>query len=177
MNAGVVVWFTGLPASGKTTLAQAVRDRLVPDNLVVLLDSDAVRPTMAPDLGFDGAGRDEFYRRLAQTAAHLAGQGRIVLVSATAPRRVHRDRARGLAPRFIEVFVDTGVDECAARDPKGLYAGARRGEVHDLPGVGTRYEQPESPDVTASGGFDQPAIDMVVARVLLARRTGPMKSL
>jgi adenylylsulfate kinase len=159
----LVVWFTGLPACGKTTMAGTVCRRLREDgHPAVMLDSDPLRPLLAPDRGYQPGERAAFYRRLAELAAHLAGQDLIVLVAATAPMRAHRDLARELAPRFAEVFVDVPPDECERRDPKGLYALARGGGAPHMPGAGAPYERPERPDVVASGGRDQAAIDAVV---------------
>jgi adenylylsulfate kinase len=155
----VVVWFTGLPASGKSTLAERVRERLGG----VLLDSDALRDVLETA---DFADRDAFYRRLASLAALLARQGHIVLVAATAPSLQHRARARTLAPRFVEVYVATPLAECERRDPKHLYARARAGEALLLPGVGVAYEPPPAPDVVADGGTDDAAVAAIERRVL-----------
>ena len=144
-----VVWFTGLPASGKTTLAKRVRDQLGG----ILLDSDELREVLGAN-AYDEAGRDDFYRRLGALAATLARQGHLVLVAATAPRRAHRDAARALAPRFVEVYVATPLAECERRDPKGLYAKARTGHAPTLPGVGVPYEAPLAPELIASGETD-----------------------
>jgi adenylylsulfate kinase len=162
----MVVWFTGLPAAGKTTMAERVRDRLAAAGLhAELLDSDALRPLLAPERGYRDADRTEFYLRLAELAAVLARRGEIVLVAATAPLRAHRQTARELAPRFAEVFLEVPVTDCEQRDIKGLYARARAGSAPDLPGVGAPYEPPEHPDVVARGGRDQGAIDAVVRLV------------
>lgn len=115
--------------------------------------------------GYSDAERDEHYRRLAVLAAYLAEQGLVVLVPATAPRRSYREVAHALAPRFLEVWVQTPLAECEARDPKGLYARARRGGT-TLPGVGTPYEAPLSPDVIADGGNDGAAVAALVERIL-----------
>jgi adenylylsulfate kinase len=151
---GAVVWITGLPASGKSTLAAAVKARLPG---AALLDGDELRPILAPAGGYDEAARDDFYARLARLAALLAAQGLVVLVPATAPRRRHRQQARALAPRFVEVHVRTGIDEAERRDPKRLYARARAGEIRDLPGAGAPYEEPLAPDIVAEGGRDEVA--------------------
>jgi adenylylsulfate kinase len=176
VSGGAVVWLTGLPASGKSTLAERIRQRLLEEGgAAVLLDSDALRPVLAPDLDYRSAGRDEFYRRLAELAAVIARQEVVAVVAATAPTRAQRARARALAPRFVEVFLDVPLDECAARDPKGLYARAKAGEAPDLPGAGAPYEPPSEPDVVAAGGQDDDAVDAVVVRlgrVRLARATG-----
>jgi adenylylsulfate kinase len=155
---GAVVWFTGLPRSGKSTLAEAARARL--GGRAVLLDGDAVRGALVPAPGYDPAGRDAFYATLARLAALVAGQGWIVLVPATAHRRAHRDDARARAPRFVEVFVAASLAECVAHDPQGLYASAARAQ---LPGAGVAYEPPEHPDVVARGGRDAAALDRLLS--------------
>jgi adenylylsulfate kinase len=160
MSQGVVVWLTGLPSSGKTTLARALRDRL-PGS--ALLDGDEVRACLLPSLGYDEAARAAFYESLARLAALLARQGLIVLVPATAPLRAHRELARALAPRFVEVHVAAGVETCADRDDKGLWAAARAGRIHDLPGAGAPYEPPLHPEVVAFGGQDVRAIETVIS--------------
>jgi adenylylsulfate kinase len=163
-----VVWFTGLSGSGKTTLAERVRERL--GSHAVLLDSDAVRTALGRD-GYTTTDRDAFYRALAQLAALLSRQGHVVLVAATAPRRAHRELARSLVDRFVEVWVNTPLAECEARDVKGLYARARRGEAPALPGVGVRFEEPITPDVVAHGGHDDAAVATIVRLVLRASNT------
>jgi adenylylsulfate kinase len=157
---GAVVWITGLPASGKSTLAARVRAHLGP---VVVLDGDEVREALAAG-GFDRGGRDAFYATLGRLAALLAHQGHVVVVPATAPRRAHRDAARELAPRFVEVYVQTPLEVCAARDPKGLYAAARAGRAPALPGVGEPYEPPVDPDVIAGDDHDA-AIAAIATRL------------
>lgn len=152
---GAVVWFTGLPASGKTTLARRVRE-LLASTPCVLLDSDEVRRALGATSYTEDA-RTAFYRMLGGLAQLIAGQGFVVLVAATAPRREHRNFGRGAAP-FIEVYVKTPLDVCEARDPKGLYARARRDPASTLPGVGEGYEPPLVPDVVAvPGAEDAPA--------------------
>jgi adenylylsulfate kinase len=154
-----VVWFTGLSGSGKTTLAERVRVRM--GGRPVLLDSDAVRVALGWD-SYAATDRDAFYRALAHLAALVARQGHVVLVAATAPRRIHRELARALADRFVEVWVNTPLAECEARDVKGLYARARRGELTALPGVNVAFEEPIIPDVVAYGGNDDAALATIV---------------
>lgn len=159
---GTVVWITGLPASGKSTLAERVRARLGARSLI--LDSDALRIVLEAD-SYATTDRDRFYRVLANLAAALAHQGLVVLVAATAQRRAYRELARRAAPRYVEVWVRTPAAECAQRDVKGLYARAAAGELPALPGVGVPYEPPSSPDVTAEGGLDDAAAAAIQALV------------
>lgn len=141
---GVVAWFTGLPSSGKSTLAAAVAAELRALGIrPVVLDSDEVRAALQPPPGYDDDARAAFYATLANLAALVARQGHAVLVPATAHKRVYRDDARARAPQFLEIFVDTPLDECMRRDAKGLYAaGTAR-----VPGVGVAYEPPAAPDL------------------------------
>lgn len=167
---GAVIWIAGLPASGKSTLAAHVAGRLrALDVPVLLLDGDAVRATLHPPPGFDDASRDAFYRTLAGLAALAAGQGLVAIVAATSNRREHRTGARRLWPGLVEVLVDVPVAECERRDPKGLYAKARRGEAPALPGLGVPFESPEAPEVVARGGEDEVAREEIVRRVLERR--------
>jgi adenylylsulfate kinase len=160
---GAVVWFTGLPSSGKSTLAGRARSRLAAAGVpVALLDGDEVRRALVPAPGYAPAERDAFYETLGRLAALLATQGLTVLVAATAHRRVHRDQARALAPRFVEVHVAATPAECEGRDAKGLWAAARAGQAPHLPGAGTAYELPEAPEVVARGGEDQAALEAVL---------------
>ena len=158
---GGVVWFTGLPASGKSTLAELVRARL--GRPAIILDSDTMREVLEAS-SYAAEDRDQFSRVLARLAANLAHQGLVVLVAATAQRRAHRALARELAPRFVEVWVRTPAAECARRDVKGLYARAGAGEIA-LPGISTLYEPPLDPDVIAEGGLDKKAAAAIQALV------------
>jgi adenylylsulfate kinase len=168
-SAGVVVWFTGLPSSGKSTLARhallTLRERAAP---TVLLDGDDVRACLVPTPGYDEIERSDFYESLARLAALLARQGFVVLVPATAHRTIFRQRARLLAPRFVEVWVQTPAQDCAERDARGLWARARAGEAPALPGPGVVYEPPAAPELIADGGFDERACEAVVAAALAA---------
>jgi adenylylsulfate kinase len=159
MSPGRVVWITGLPSAGKSTLAAKLHDRLrearVPS---CLLDGDAVRDALVPHPGYDEASRDHFYETLGRLAALLASQDQIVLVAATAHRRAYRERARALAGRFLEVWVDVPLEECQRRDAKGLYAAHADGRLSTLPGEDATYEPPSNPDVVAHGGADSRAL-------------------
>jgi adenylylsulfate kinase len=140
---GVVAWFTGLPSSGKSTIAFEVAGELRLRGFeAVTLDSDEVRAALIPPLGYDDDSRARLYGTLARLAALVARQGHVVLVPATAHRRTYRDAARALAPAFFEVFIDTPLAECRLRDTKGLY----KGHVAEAPGAGLPYEAPLTPD-------------------------------
>jgi adenylylsulfate kinase len=163
------VWVTGLPGAGKSTLAARIAEGVSrAGGPCAVLDGDVVRAALGRPAGRGAAERDAFYAALAGLAALLARQGLVVLVAATAHRAAHRDRARAVAPRYLEVHVATPIAECARRDPKGLYAAARAGLAAEVPGVDAAYETPVAPDVVATGGEDLAAVDRVLA--LLAER-------
>ncbi|WP_437671100.1 adenylyl-sulfate kinase [Sorangium sp. So ce131] len=162
---GAVVWITGLPSSGKSTLAERARRALLGEGRAsCVLDGDEVRGALVPSPGYDPEGRGAFYETLARLAALLARQGMIVIVAATAHRRAYRERARALAPRLVEVFVDVDPSVCRARDAKGLYRASGAGDVGALPGADLEYEAPASPDIVARGGEDEAALRAIVDR-------------
>jgi len=145
---GVVIWFTGVPASGKSTIAAAVEKELLAQDLPVEnLDADEVRANLSPNLGYTAEARDENTKRLAWMSQMLSKHGINVIVAAVSPLRSHRDRARQWCPKFVEVFVDCPLEVCQQRDPQGLYARAARGEVNDIAGMHMPYEAPNSPEV------------------------------
>ncbi len=145
---GFAVWLTGLPASGKTTIALVLQARLQATGLtVVLLDSDELRRQLTPQPTYLPGERDWFYATLAFLAGLLTRQGVNTIVAATAPRKLHRDAARAQIAQFVEVHVDCPQAVCRARDRKGLYARADAGEITTLPGVGVAYEAPVAPEL------------------------------
>jgi len=167
MKRGVVVWITGLPSAGKSTLAQTVFQELEKvEEQPCVLDGDVVRKVLFPNLGYSEADRAEFYGSLARLAALLAKQGLVVLVPATAHRRAFREQCREIAPAFIELHVDTPVEECRSRDSKGLYAGSDGGHERHVPGANLTYERPLAPDVVARDGRDRDAVVRVVRKIL-----------
>lgn len=168
---GATIWFTGLPASGKSTLAVAVERALVETGQVAyLLDGDNIRHGLSDDLGFSAGDRAENIRRVGHLARLLADSGVVALASLVSPLKSDRDTARELSTvaklPFIEVYVSTPRTECERRDPKGLYARAKAGELRGLTGVDAPYEPPENPDlVVDTTGAD---INTLVAQVLSA---------
>ena len=145
-----VVWLTGLPAAGKSTLAMQIHRRLQEmQRPSYVLDGDEVRRGLSRDLGFTDADRAENVRRVAEVAKLMADAGLVVIVALISPYRADRRIARDLMPagRFVEIFVDTPLAEAERRDPKGLYRRARRGELKNLTGIDAPYEAPEKPDL------------------------------
>ncbi len=145
-----IVWFTGLSGSGKSTIANIVEKRLhARGKHTYILDGDNVRHGLNRDLGFTEDDRVENIRRIGEVAKLMADAGLIVLVSFISPFKAERQRVRDLMPKgeFIEVFVDTPFEDCAARDPKGLYAKALRGEIKNFTGLDSPYEAPENPEI------------------------------
>ena len=144
------VWLTGLSASGKSTIANLLDRRLtIEGRHTYLLDGDNVRHGLCRDLGFTEADRVENIRRVAEVARLMVDAGLIVIVSFISPFRSERDYARSLfeSGEFIEVFVDASLEACAARDPKGLYAKAFRGEIKNFTGIDSPYQPPVHPDL------------------------------
>jgi bifunctional enzyme CysN/CysC len=153
---GRVVWFTGLSGSGKSTLANAVSVELTSKGVAhSVLDGDSLRLGLNRDLGFSEPDRVENIRRTAEVAKLMADSGLVVLVSLISPYGADRARAREIVglERFVEVFVDTPVDICELRDPKGLYAKARQGLISNFTGVSAPYDVPLEPDVVVRHPF------------------------
>jgi adenylyl-sulfate kinase len=167
---GATIWFTGLPASGKSTLAVEIEALLIGAGRPALrLDGDNLRHGLNGDLGFSAEDRKENVRRTAHAAALLGEAGVVALVALVSPYASDRAAAREIHEAagvpFHEIWVATGLAECERRDPKGLYARARAGELPGLTGVGDIYEEPVSPDLTI--GCAEP-IPAAAARVLAA---------
>ena len=150
-HGGQTVWFTGLSGSGKSTLAFAVEEALVARGVAAyVLDGDNVRFGLNRDLGFSAADRTENVRRIGEVCRLFQDAGLVVLSAFISPYRADRDAVRALHPEgsFVEVFVDTPLDICEARDVKGLYARARTGEIPEFSGISAPYEAPDAPDIT-----------------------------
>ncbi|HEX5549254.1 MAG TPA: adenylyl-sulfate kinase [Nitrospira sp.] len=142
------VWLTGLPASGKSTIARELRPRLEALGLTVeVLESDAVRRILTPAATYSRDERDLFYRALAFIGERLVAYGVTVLFDATANRRAYRDVARSMIPRFAEVAVECPLAVCMQRDRKGTYRKGERGETGSVPGLQEPYESPLVPEL------------------------------
>lgn len=147
---GVVVWLTGLSASGKSTIARELEKRLVASGILAYhLDGDNLRHGLCSDLGFSEADRQENIRRVGEVCAVLADAALFVVASFISPYISGRDRVRATvrSNRFLEVYVDAPLDICESRDPKGLYRKARSGAIADFTGIDAPYEPPVDPDL------------------------------
>ncbi len=146
-----MLWFTGLSGAGKSTIANLVEKRLhALGRHTYLLDGDNVRHGLNKDLGFTDADRVENIRRVAEVSKLMVDAGLIVLVSFISPFRAERRMARDLLKpgEFLEIFVDTPLEDAEQRDPKGLYKKARRGELKNFTGIDSPYEPPENAEIT-----------------------------
>jgi adenylylsulfate kinase len=151
---GVVLWFTGLSGSGKSTVAGALEQALHQLGVsTYLLDGDNVRHGLCSDLGFSDDDRRENIRRVGEVAKLMVDAGLVVLTAFISPHRPERQMVREMLDtgRFVEVFVDTPLAICEARDPKGLYKKARAGELRNFTGIDSAYEAPSQPDVHLDG--------------------------
>lgn len=158
-----VLWFTGLSGAGKSTIAGALEKRLAQLGFhTYLLDGDNVRHGLCSDLGFSEQDRRENIRRIGELAKLMADAGLIVLSAFISPHRAERQLVRDLLPQgeFIEVFVNTDLDICEQRDPKGLYKKARAGEIANFTGIDSEYEQPLNPEIDLPAG-EKPIDELV----------------
>jgi adenylylsulfate kinase len=158
---GFVVWLTGLPSSGKTTIAKRLEKYLRSRGFKVeLLDGDDVRKWLSPEAGFSREDRERHLRRVAYVSKLLARNGVVVIASFVSPYRNVRDEARrmveGEGLKFIEVYVKCSLEECMRRDSKGLYEKALRGDIRDMTGVQDVYEEPLNPEVLVDSEKQDP---------------------
>jgi adenylylsulfate kinase len=160
----MVIWLTGLPCSGKTTLGLALTERLKSAGIKVeLLDGDAVRAELWPELGFNSWDRDKNVHRFGFLAGMLSRQGIIAVVSAVSPYRAARELVRKANPDFIEVYVNAPLAICEKRDVKGMYHRARMGELDGFTGVGDPYERPVDYEVECF--TDRETVDQCVDKI------------
>ncbi|ABF14079.1 adenylyl-sulfate kinase [Candidatus Palibaumannia cicadellinicola] len=151
---GAVLWFTGLSGAGKSTLASALEQALYHHGVsTYLLDGDNIRHGLCSDLDFSDNGRHENIRRVGEVAKLMLDAGLIVLSAFISPHRAERQMVRDMLPedRFVEVFVDTPLAICEARDPKGLYHKARCGQLYNFTGIDSLYEEPQKPEIHLNG--------------------------
>jgi len=168
----LTVWFTGLSAAGKSTLASALGKKLrKADVPTVVLDADALRKGFCAGLGFSRADRTENVRRIAELARRLTQNGAVVLVAAIAPYRDIRLAAREHVGEFLEVYVNAPLAVCIERDPKGLYARAIAGEIPQFTGISDPYEEPLMPDVECKTDVESVVgCTEILFAVVMARR-------
>lgn len=151
------VWITGLPASGKSTIAAKLIAQLNARGVdVALVESDELRKIFTPHPRYDPEERDLFYRQMVYVGVLLTQHGVPVVFDATANRRLYRDWARQQISKFVEVYVECPLATCMARDPKGIYRRAREGEAETVPGLQITYEAPDKPEVVLHGSRDAP---------------------
>jgi adenylyl-sulfate kinase len=145
---GFTIWFTGLPCSGKSTLAELLKPELEARGRTVdILDGDVVRTHLTKGLGFSKEDRDENIRRIGFVCKLISRHGGIAIAAAISPYRSIRDEVRSTIENFVEVYVDTPLEECVRRDVKGMYKKAMAGEMKDFTGVSAPYEAPHKPEV------------------------------
>ena len=157
-HGGFTLWLTGLPRSGKSTVASLIAGRLRAGGVerIEVLDGDVVREGLCRDLGFSRADRTENIRRITFVSKLLTRNGVVVIVAAISPYREDRELAREDIQSFVEVWCKASVDACAARDYKGLYEKARRGEIDNLTGVNDPYEEPDDADLVLDTENESP---------------------
>ena len=171
-GAGCVLWLTGLPGAGKSTLARLVGARLTAEGrAVVLIDGDAFRRERTPALGFAHADRVANVEAMATAALEAAAAGSVAIVAAIAPYAEARSRARAIVEataRYVEVHVHAPLETCIDRDPKGLYRRALAGEIERFTGISDPYEEPLAPDLRVDTSLldESSAADLVHARLI-----------
>jgi len=174
---GAVLWLTGLPASGKSTIARILENRLFGKQVrTFILDGDIIRKGLNADLGFSSADRSENIRRIGEVARLFAQAGMVVIVAFISPYRSDRDQARKIVKdgRFVEIYMDCPVAVCEKRDPKGNYGKARAGQIKEFTGISAPYEPPLHPELvlkTGEHGIDecaQQVIDYLTRKKLIA---------
>ena len=175
---GAVLWFTGLSASGKSTIANTVDHKLHSlGKRSFVLDGDNIRMGLNKNLGFSAADRAENIRRIGEVGKLFASAGMITLTAFISPYLADRNAARALLGdgEFIEIFVDTPIEVCEARDPKGLYKKARAGQLKGFTGIDDPYEAPEKPELVLEGG--KKSIDDLADEVIAFLKASGLLSL
>lgn len=166
---GPIVWLTGLPGAGKTTIASELVTALRNRGIGVLwLDSDELRTALFPGLGYSDSERDQFYDTIIFLGKLAAAGGVCTVISATASKRRYRDKLRQQSPNFFEVWVQCSPEILQQRDPKGLYKKSKKGDVTKLPGLGTAYEEPLSAEVVVDSGTRsvEESVALILQRII-----------
>lgn len=152
MKRAAGIWLTGIPASGKSSIAVELLKKLKQLHVpVVLLESDAMRTILTPEPTYSSEERDWFYKTLASIGALIVRNNVNVIFDATANKQAYRDYARQLIPHFVEIYVVCPLEICVKRDPKGIYAAASAGKTSTVPGLQLSYEPPLKPEITIDG--------------------------
>src|SRR6478736_5271113 len=162
------IWLTGIPASGKTTISILLKDYLQKKNIpVIILDGDEIRKTVSKDLGFSPQDRKEHNRRVIEIAKLLVKNNFTVIIPLISPYRETRELARRELPNFVEVYVKASLDTCIKRDPKGLYQKAKNGEITNLTGLQSLYEEPQNPEAILDTEKNSPkqCIDIIISKL------------
>ena len=142
------IWLTGIPGSGKTTISVLLKDYLQKKNMpAIILDGDEIRKTISKDLGFSPQDRKEHNRRVIEIAKLLVKNNFTAIIPLISPYRETRELARKEIPNFVEVYVKASLDTCIKRDPKGLYKKAKNGEIQNMTGLQSPYEEPQNPEL------------------------------
>tara|TARA_B100001564_G_scaffold333232_1_gene320738 strand:+ start:60 stop:632 length:573 start_codon:yes stop_codon:yes gene_type:complete len=164
---GKVLWFTGLSGSGKSTLANSLDEKLNSKNYnTYILDGDNVRMGLNKDLGFSPEDRKENIRRISEVAKLFADSGKVVMTAFISPYNDDRYEARKLiGADFIEIFVNTPIDECIERDPKGLYKKALNGEIKGFTGIDAPYQEPEDAEIEIKSLSIEESIDLIIKKL------------
>ncbi len=157
MKKGFAIWLTGLPASGKSSIARVLAEELRKKGVSAqILDSDELRKVLTPEPTYSREERDWFYKAMVYIGRILVENGVNVIFAATANKRYHRDWAREGIERFAEVYIECPLEVCVARDEKGIYAKALSGEATTVPGLQEPYETPEEPEVVVDTSRESP---------------------
>ena len=178
---GALLWLTGLPSSGKSTIAYTVEHALVARNhLAYVLDGDNIRFGLNKNLGFSADDRAENIRRIGEVGKLFVDAGFLTLASFVSPYRQDRDEVRALMAEgdFIEIFIDTPVELCEERDPKGLYKKARAGEIPNFTGISDPYEPPENAEmiIETAGGTPEEAAKQIIGMLETKDKITPLQA-
>lgn len=173
------LWFTGLSGSGKSTLANAIEQKLFNSDLnVMVLDGDNIRHGLCSDLSFNETDRNENMRRIGEVAKLFNEAGTIVIAAFISPYREDREKVRSRLPHgdFLEVYCECDIEVCEARDPKGLYARARKGEIENFTGISAPYEEPIKPDIIVNTSKQtlNEEVDIIISTLIKKKLIKPI---